>query len=139
MTKGSEFTATTTNNIVTGFDRSGMPAGVINNIYGDAASIGEELLNNHAVKKISFTGSTRVGKILMDGASRTNTKLTLEMGGNAPVIISSDVDVDAMAKVVRYSQKFGTRARFAFHHNVFLCMIKYSTASPMSQKRIFKT
>ena len=51
-----------------------------------------------ALKKISFTGSTRVGKILMDGASKTSTKLSLELGGNAPVIISGDVDVDVMAK-----------------------------------------
>lgn len=98
VTKGSEFTPITTNNIVKCLTEAGLPAGVINNINGDAASIGDELLNDDAVKKISFTGSTRVGKILMDGASKTSTKLSLELGGNAPVIICGDVDVDVMAK-----------------------------------------
>ncbi len=98
VTKGSEFTALTTNNIVKALLEAGLPAGILNNINGDAAAIGDELLHNHAVKKISFTGSTRVGKILMDGASKTNTKLSLELGGNAPVIIGPDVDVDVMAK-----------------------------------------
>jgi succinate-semialdehyde dehydrogenase/glutarate-semialdehyde dehydrogenase len=56
------------------------------------------MLNNPLLKKISFTGSTRVGRLLMDGASKTNTKLSLEMGGNAPVIINDDVNVDALAK-----------------------------------------
>src|ERR1041385_5790517 len=62
VTKGSEFTATTANNIVSALIEAGLPAGVVNNINGDAASIGDELLNNWAVRKISFTGSTRVGK-----------------------------------------------------------------------------
>jgi acyl-CoA reductase-like NAD-dependent aldehyde dehydrogenase len=97
VTKGSEFTAGTTNNIVKALVEAGLPAGVINNLNGDAASIGDEMLSNAAMKKISFTGSTRVGKILMDGASRTNTKLSLELGGNAPVIISHDVNVEALA------------------------------------------
>lgn len=97
VAKGSEFTATTTNNIVKALAEAGLPAGVINNLNGDAASIGDEMLSNEAVKKISFTGSTRVGKILMNGASRTNTKLSLEMGGNAPVIINHDVNVEALA------------------------------------------
>ena len=97
VTKGSEFTATTTNNIVNALTEAGLPAGVVNNLVGDAAAIGDEMLSNDAVKKISFTGSTRVGKILMDGASGTNTKLSLEMGGNAPVIINHDVNVESLA------------------------------------------
>lgn len=98
VTKGSEFTPITASNIVKSLLQAGLPAGVLNNINGDAAAIGDELLHNHAVKKISFTGSTHVGKILMDGASKTNTKLSLELGGNAPVIIAPDVDVEVMAK-----------------------------------------
>lgn len=97
VTKGSEFTAMSTNHLAEALIEAGLPAGVLNNLVGDAASIGEELLANPSVKKISFTGSTRVGKILMDGASKTNTKLSLELGGNAPVIISHDVNVEALA------------------------------------------
>lgn len=97
VTKGSEFTSRTTNNMVRALTEAGVPAGVVNNLVGDAAAIGDEMLSNETVKKISFTGSTRVGKILMDGASRTNTKLSLEMGGNAPVIINHDVNVEALA------------------------------------------
>lgn len=97
VTKGSEFTPLSTNHLVNALIEAGLPAGVVNNLVGDAASIGDELLANPVVKKISFTGSTRVGKILMDGASKTNTKLSLELGGNAPVIISHDVNVEALA------------------------------------------
>ncbi|MEP6844378.1 MAG: NAD-dependent succinate-semialdehyde dehydrogenase [Panacibacter sp.] len=97
VTKGSEFTALSTNNIVKALGEAGLPPGVLNNLVGDASSIGDELLANEFVKKISFTGSTRVGKILLDGASKTNTKLSLEMGGNAPVIISHDVNIEALA------------------------------------------
>lgn len=98
VAKASEFTALSTSHLVEALNDAGLPAGVLNNLYGDAASIGEEMLNNPMLKKISFTGSTRVGKLLMDGASKTNTKLSLELGGNAPVIICEDVNVDALAK-----------------------------------------
>lgn len=98
VAKASEFTALSTSHLVEALNDAGLPAGVLNNLLGDAASIGEEMLNNPLLKKISFTGSTRVGKLLMDGASKTNTKLSLELGGNAPVIINHDVDVEAIAK-----------------------------------------
>jgi succinate-semialdehyde dehydrogenase/glutarate-semialdehyde dehydrogenase len=95
--KGSEFTPYTTMNYTRALVEGGIPAGVVNMVSGDAASIGEEMINNPDLHKISFTGSTRVGRILMDGASRTHTKLSLELGGNAPVIIMDDVDIDRVA------------------------------------------
>lgn len=58
----------------------------------------QAMLDRPEVRKISFTGSTRVGRMLMDGASRTFTRLSLELGGNAPVLIFPDVDVKAVAK-----------------------------------------
>ena len=125
VTKGSEFTAQTTNNIVKTLIEAGIPAGVINNLVGDAAAIGDELLSNEHVKKISFTGSTRVGKILMDGASKTNTKLSLELGGNAPAIITSDVNVEALAKssVIAKLRNAGqvcvAPQRFFVHEKIF--------------------
>jgi acyl-CoA reductase-like NAD-dependent aldehyde dehydrogenase len=59
--------------------------------------MGQEMLENPRCSKIHFTGSQRVGKLLMDGASKTVTRLSLELGGNAPVIIFPDVDLDQVA------------------------------------------
>lgn len=98
VAKVSEYTPLTGMNLISALIEAGIPAGVINLINGEADKIGNEFLQNPIVKKISFTGSTRVGKILMDGASITNTKLALELGGNAPVIIMDDVDVEKIAK-----------------------------------------
>ncbi|MCA9904079.1 MAG: NAD-dependent succinate-semialdehyde dehydrogenase [Anaerolineae bacterium] len=77
---------------------AGLPSLAISCITGGGREIGETLCRDPRVRKISFTGSTRVGKLLMDGASRTVTKLALEMGGNAPVLIFPDVDVEEVAK-----------------------------------------
>lgn len=77
---------------------AGVPAGVINVVNGDPAGMGQAMLDDPRLRKIQFTGSVRVGKILMDGASRTVTKLSLELGGNAPVIVFPDVaDLEAVA------------------------------------------
>jgi acyl-CoA reductase-like NAD-dependent aldehyde dehydrogenase len=77
---------------------AGVPAGVINVINGDPDGMGQAMLDDPRLRKIQFTGSVRVGKILMDGASRTVTKLSLELGGNAPVIVFPDVsDLEAVA------------------------------------------
>jgi acyl-CoA reductase-like NAD-dependent aldehyde dehydrogenase len=75
---------------------AGIPAGVMNLVNVDADSAGETMLNHPACRKISFTGSTPVGEKLMDGASRTHTRLGLELGGNAPVLVFSDVDLEAL-------------------------------------------
>ncbi len=98
VAKPSENTPLSAFHMVNALIHAGLPKGVLNLLIGDAALIGDEMLSNPKLKKISFTGSTRVGKILMDGASRTHTKLSLELGGNAPVLIFDDVDVDAIAK-----------------------------------------
>ena len=71
-------------------EEAGLPAGVLNLVNGEPHAIGQVMLDDPRCRKISFTGSTRVGKLLMDGASRTVTRLALEMGGNAPVIIFPD-------------------------------------------------
>ena len=75
--------------------KAGFPKGVINFIVGkDVSSMGKILCNSKIVKKISFTGSTRVGKILSKQSSSTLKKLSLELGGNAPVIVFDDADID---------------------------------------------
>lgn len=71
---------------------AGVPAGVINVVNGDSHGIGQLMLDDLRVRKLGFTGSVEVGKLLMDGASRTVTKLSLELGGNAPVLVFPDTD-----------------------------------------------
>ncbi len=74
--------------------RAGIPAGLFNVITGDAVKIGAELTNNKRVRKISFTGSTAVGKLLMAQSAATVKKVSLELGGNAPFIVFDDADLD---------------------------------------------
>src|SRR5881392_4039722 len=76
-------------------ERAGIPKGVFNVITGPAKEIGAELTSNPIVKKLSFTGSTEVGKILMQQCAGTIKKLSLELGGNAPFIVFEDADLDA--------------------------------------------
>jgi succinate-semialdehyde dehydrogenase/glutarate-semialdehyde dehydrogenase len=79
-------------------ERAGFPAGVFSLVTGSAASapvIGGELTSNPTVRKLSFTGSTEVGRLLMAQCAPTLKKLSLELGGNAPFIVFDDADVDA--------------------------------------------
>jgi succinate-semialdehyde dehydrogenase/glutarate-semialdehyde dehydrogenase len=79
-------------------ERAGFPKGVLNIITGDAPAIGGELCANPSVRKISFTGSTEVGRLLMRQSADTVKKLSLELGGNAPFIVFDDADLDAAAE-----------------------------------------
>jgi succinate-semialdehyde dehydrogenase/glutarate-semialdehyde dehydrogenase len=76
-------------------ERAGVPRGVLNVVTGPAAEIGGELTSNATVRKISFTGSTEVGKVLMAQCAGTVKKVSLELGGNAPFIVFDDADLDA--------------------------------------------
>ncbi|MDS4069152.1 MAG: NADP-dependent succinate-semialdehyde dehydrogenase, partial [Candidatus Competibacter sp.] len=76
-------------------ERAGLPAGVLNVVTGPAQVIGDELLDNPLVRKLSFTGSTRTGKYLMQRCAGTLKRLSLELGGNAPFIVFDDADPDA--------------------------------------------
>jgi succinate-semialdehyde dehydrogenase/glutarate-semialdehyde dehydrogenase len=76
-------------------EEAGFPAGVLNVVTGDAAKIGEILTTHPLVKKISFTGSTNIGRLLMKQSSSTLKHLSFELGGNAPFIVCEDADVDA--------------------------------------------
>jgi succinate-semialdehyde dehydrogenase/glutarate-semialdehyde dehydrogenase len=75
--------------------RAGLPPGVINIITGNARTIGTELTANPKVRKISFTGSTEVGRRLLTDAAVNIQKVTMELGGNAPFIVLDDADLDA--------------------------------------------
>ncbi len=77
-------------------ERAGLPPGVLNIVTGhDAAAIGGEMTSNPGVRKISFTGSTKVGKMLMAQCADDLKRMSLELGGNAPFIVFDDADLDA--------------------------------------------
>ncbi|KAI8098737.1 Aldehyde/histidinol dehydrogenase [Halteromyces radiatus] len=90
--------------------RVGIPAGVINVITSEkhVADVGKELCTNPAIKKISFTGSTAVGKLLMSQSAGTMKKLSMELGGNAPFIVFDDADLDAAVDGALASKFRGT-------------------------------
>jgi len=76
-------------------ERAGIPAGVFNVLTGSANAIGGEMTSNPDVRKVTFTGSTEVGRLLMKQSAATIKKLSLELGGNAPFIVFDDADLDA--------------------------------------------
>src|SRR5216117_2827009 len=79
-------------------ERAGVPKGVFNIVTGPAKEIGGELTSNPIVRKLSFTGSTEIGKLLMEQCAGTVKKLSLELGGNAPFIVFDDADIEAAVK-----------------------------------------
>ena len=76
-------------------ERAGVPAGVFSVVTGRSSVIGAEMTSNPTVRKLSFTGSTAVGRLLMEQCAPTIKKLSLELGGNAPFIVFDDADLDA--------------------------------------------
>ncbi|RVD21482.1 NAD-dependent succinate-semialdehyde dehydrogenase, partial [Mesorhizobium sp. M4B.F.Ca.ET.017.02.2.1] len=92
--KPSEFTPFSALALGVLAERAGIPPGVINIVTGMPTEIGNELMANGTVRKISFTGSTRVGALLMRGAADSIKRLSLELGGNAPFIVFDDADLD---------------------------------------------
>ena len=106
-------------------DRAGIPPGVFNVVTGPATEIGPELTANPLVRKLSFTGSTAVGKLLMRDCAATVKKVALELGGHAPFIVFADADVaaavrGAMASKYRNSGQTCVCAnRFIVHEAVY--------------------
>jgi len=75
-------------------EQAGIPAGVVNILTGSASEIGGEITRNPAVKKVTFTGSTEIGKLLLRQCAGTVKKASMELGGNAPFIVFNDADID---------------------------------------------
>src|SRR3546814_7431353 len=96
-------------------ERAGLPPGVLNIVTGhDAAAIGGEMTANPKVRKLSFTGSTAVGKRLMAQCADDMKRVSMELGGNAPFIVFEDADLDAavegaMASKYRNTDRKSTR------------------------------
>ncbi len=105
--------------------RAGMPAGVFNVVTGDSKTIGRELTENPTIRKLSFTGSTETGRLLMKHSAGTVKRLSLELGGHAPFIVFSDAGLDAavsgaMASKYRNSGQTCVCAnRFYVHTDIY--------------------
>ncbi|MDR3517504.1 MAG: NAD-dependent succinate-semialdehyde dehydrogenase [Azospirillaceae bacterium] len=85
-------------------ERAGIPAGVVNIVTGLPTAIGNAIMASDTVRKISFTGSTRIGSLLMRGAADSIKRLSLELGGNAPFIVFDDADLDQAVEGVIVSK-----------------------------------
>jgi succinate-semialdehyde dehydrogenase/glutarate-semialdehyde dehydrogenase len=99
-------------------EQAGIPAGVLNVVTGDGAAVGGELSRNPQVRKMTFTGSTRVGKLLYKQSAETMKKLSLELGGNAPTIVFDDADLD-LAVETAVAGKFRTSGQTCVCTNRF--------------------
>ena len=106
-------------------EQAGIPAGVINIVTGKSREIGLEMTSNPLVKKLTFTGSTEVGRLLMRQCSDTVKKVSLELGGNAPFIVFDDADLDAaiegalLSKYRNAGQTCVCANRFYVHDSVY--------------------
>ncbi len=92
--KPAEQTPITALKLVELADQAGIPKGVVNVVTGDPQEIGKVWLDDMRVRKLTFTGSTEVGKLLMKGSANTVKKVSLELGGHAPVIVMDDANLD---------------------------------------------
>ncbi len=123
-------------------DRAGFPPGVFNVITGPAVEIGEELTSNPLVRKLSFTGSTPVGKHLMAACAGTMKKISLELGGHAPFIVFDDADLDqavigALASKYRNSGQTCVCAnRFLVQEGIHKAFVEKLAAAVRSQFRV---
>ncbi len=85
-------------------ERAGIPSGILGIVTGDAPAIGTEMTSNPLVQKLTFTGSTAVGKLLMEQCAATVKKTSMELGGNAPFIVFDDADLDEAAEAALASK-----------------------------------
>jgi succinate-semialdehyde dehydrogenase/glutarate-semialdehyde dehydrogenase len=112
---------------------AGLPPGTVNLLFGEPQSVVEPLMDSPMVRKVSFTGSTRVGQILIRQSSGTVKRLTMELGGHAPFIVLEDADVDkaAQAAVVGKFRNAGqvctSPSRFYVHESVAAAFIDRMT------------
>src|ERR1700759_1301693 len=100
IVKAPEETPASPAELIRAFADAGVPAGVINLVYGVPAEISEYLIPHPIIRKISFTGSTKVGKDLAAMAGQHMKRVTMELGGHAPVIVFDDADVESAAKIM---------------------------------------
>ena len=125
IAKGPEETPASCAELVRAFEDAGIPPGTINLVYGTPAEISEYLVPHPSVAKISFTGSTAVGKHLAALAGKYMKVATMELGGHAPVLVFADTDIQATARALAGNkfrcagQSCISPTRFLIEHSVF--------------------
>ena len=119
----SELTPLSAMALVNVMVEAGLPAGVVNLINGEPQVMGETILKDPRVRKLSFTGSQRVGQILMRGAAHGIKKLSLELGGSAPVLVFADCDID-------WAAKQGVMAKFRNNGQVCISPTRFYVEQP---------
>jgi succinate-semialdehyde dehydrogenase/glutarate-semialdehyde dehydrogenase len=100
IVKGPEETPASCAAMIDAFAQAGIPAGVVNLVFGVPADISSYLIPHPVIRKVSFTGSTPVGKQLAAMAGAHMKRITMELGGHAPAIVFGDADIDAAAKIL---------------------------------------
>ena len=115
-------------------ERAGMPKGVCNVITGPSSATGKELTDSPIVRKLSFTGSTEVGRTLLAQCAQTIKKTSMELGGNAPFIVFEDADLDAAVQGVLASKFRNTGQTCVCVQTASWFMMVFTTASPKSSK-----
>ena len=125
IVKGPEETPASVAELIKAFDEAGMPKGSINLVYGIPAEISEYLIAHPIVRKVTFTGSTAVGKQLASLAGSHMKRATMELGGHSPAIVCEDADVNAAVKILS-ANKFRNAGqvcisptRFLVHESVY--------------------
>lgn len=124
IVKAPEETPASPAALIRAFEEAGLPEGVLNLVYGDPAGISEYLIASPVIRKITFTGSTPVGKLLAGQAGRHMKRVSMELGGHAPVIVCEDADVDlavrtaGRAKFRNAGQVCISPTRFLVHNSV---------------------
>jgi succinate-semialdehyde dehydrogenase/glutarate-semialdehyde dehydrogenase len=114
--------------------RAGIPKGVFNVVTGNARAIGGELTSNPIVRKITFTGSTEIGRVLMRQSADQVKKLGLELGGNAPFIVFDDADLDGRGAGAIVS-KYRNNGQTCVCANRIYVQDACTTRSPRSSRR----
>jgi succinate-semialdehyde dehydrogenase/glutarate-semialdehyde dehydrogenase len=123
--KPPEETPATTAALADIFHESGLPAGVLNFVYGNPSEISEYLISHPSIRKVSFTGSVQVGKHIAALAGIHMKRCTMELGGHAPAIVFEDADVDLAARLLAFSkyrnggQVCVSPTRFLIHERVY--------------------
>ena len=140
IVKAPEETPASPAELIRAIADAGVPAGVVNLVYGVPAEISEYLIPHKIIRKISFTGSTAVGKQLAALAGKHMKRITMELGGHAPAIVFEDADVEAAVKLLAAAkfrnagQVCTAPTRFLVHRNVFDAFLDQFVAAAQALK-----
>jgi succinate-semialdehyde dehydrogenase/glutarate-semialdehyde dehydrogenase len=138
--KGPEETPATPAALVQAFADAGLPPGVVNLVFGNPAEISSYLIPHPVIRKVTFTGSTPVGKQLAAIAGQHMKRVTMELGGHAPAIVCEDADLDVATKMLAFGkfrnagQVCVAPSRFLVHEKVYDTFVEKFAAVARSQK-----